>query len=195
MFRLCLSPSHPFIVFTPCQCECFFGKPPQECEQCECSFGNPCDPSGSLYVCPLGPCRTLLGFHPYVSFAGLWGCLLGPACPSGLWPYCVCSGQLVLLDAAYFLTASQTASGASATGPLSKEEQSMLLCPQRLSPLDGGYPTHAHAHVYIYIYIYIYEYISTYLHNLFFHTTMPIPDACRWIPLEELVCLLEISHR
>ena len=26
-------------------------------------------------------------------------------------------------------------------------------------------------------------------------TTTPIPNACRWIPLEKLICLLEISHR
>ena len=26
-------------------------------------------------------------------------------------------------------------------------------------------------------------------------TTTPIPDACRWIPLEKLGCLLEASHR
>ena len=27
-----------------------------------------------------------------------------------------------------------------------------------------------------------------------FYKTTPIPDACRWIPLEKLVCLLDFSH-
>ena len=30
--------------------------------------------------------------------------------------------------------------------------------------------------------------------KIFFYKTTPIPDACRWIPLEKLVCLLDFSH-
>ena len=35
---------------------------------------------------------------------------------------------------------------------------------------------------------------SFYSDNLIFYSTTEVLDACRWIPLEKLVCLLKVSH-
>ena len=45
----------------------------------------------------------------------------------------------------------------------------------------------------VYLFLAIFSTVFAFPGNLFLYTTTPIPDTCRWIPLEKLVCLLEIS--